>query len=424
MHAHTHTHKYVTQKDRQQSTKNHKCEKNKKKKEAKFIDAHKQLFPRSKKYSAENAIIRAAISNYEPRVFHPIGFLFQNSHFQTIVGSGALASLFFKRRPSYHTTRETWSTPDGDVFDVQFVLENSDIDDIVVILHGLESSPESPLVTNICEAMLKKHFSCILLSFRGCSGQPNKTPGGYHVGFTADLDLLTERIHSRYPNKRIYLSGFSLGGNVILKFLGELGDSAWSRGIRGSAVTCVPFDPVVSHKNIEEGFNRAVYSVVSVAFLLRLSYLIFRSQNFLMTLKKKAHEQHGRFPGAFDINAVMNCRSLGDFDDAFIAPIYGYKDKFDYYRNNGCKKFLGDIRIPSIAINALDDPIVGSDGLPNQSDYSAESAIRLVYHSFGGHCGFICDRWTLFNYGSNGWLPDELARAVDSIRSSYTSVSM
>jgi predicted alpha/beta-fold hydrolase len=138
-----------------------------------------------------------------------------------------------------------------------------------------------------------------------------------------------------------------------------------------------------------------------------------------MTLKQKAQEQHRRFPSAFDINAVMKCRSLGDFDDAFIAPIYGYEDKFDYYRNNGCKRFLSSIRVPSIAINALDDPIVGSEGLPDQTEYGIESTIRLVYHPYGGHCGFICDRWTIFTSDSNGWLADELARALDSIRTSY-----
>ncbi len=241
-----------------------------------FVDAQTELFKKTKPDADDkSSIARAALCSYDPRVFHPFGVLLQNAHFQTIVGSGALSALFFQKKPSYKTIRETWSTPDGDVFGVEFVLENSDLDDIVVILHGLESSTESPLVINICEAILKKQFSCVLLSFRGCSGQPNKTPGGYHVGFTSDLNLLTERIQLRFPNKRIYLSGFSLGGNVILKFLGEMGESAWSRGIRGSAVTCVPFDPVISHKNIEYGFNRAVYSVVSANSRHFFQFLFF-----------------------------------------------------------------------------------------------------------------------------------------------------
>ena len=214
--------------------------------------------------------------SYQPRYFDPF-YLFSNAHFQTIVGSGALLSFFIKPIKNYQTKLETWNTPDGDTFDVQFVIQNADKNNIVIILHGLESTPDSPLVTSICAAMLRKDFACCLLSFRGCNGVPNATPGAYHVGFTADLRLLTERLHQRFPDKSIYLCGFSLGGNVILKFLGECGDTAFDLGIRGSAVTCVPFDPVISHKNIESGLNRAIYSEVSVStmFAHRFNILFF-----------------------------------------------------------------------------------------------------------------------------------------------------
>ena len=147
-----------------------------------------------------------------------------------------------------------------------------------------------------------KGFNCCLLTFRGCSGEENLTPGGYHLGFTNDLDQLTKFIHKRYPDKKIFLSGFSLGGNVILKFLGELEAKAIDRNIFGAAVTCVPFDPVASQYKLDQGFNRAVYSM-----------------NFLRTLIKKAERQHIRFPGAFDIDKVRNSTTIGEFDDAFIV---------------------------------------------------------------------------------------------------------
>jgi predicted alpha/beta-fold hydrolase len=203
-----------------------------------------------------------AIVSFKARPFDPIGFLVSNEHFQTIVGSGALLQNIFPLKRSFLTERETWTTPDGDFFEVDYVLPKFEGKDIVIILHGLESSVESPLVTGICSAMLQKGLSCCLVSFRGCGGRPNNTAGGYHLGFTTDLDQVTSHIHEKYPDKNIYLCGFSLGGNVILKFLGELGERAWARGIRGSAVTCVPFDPVEGHKKLESGFNRAVYSEV------------------------------------------------------------------------------------------------------------------------------------------------------------------
>ncbi len=134
-----------------------------------------------------------------------------------------------------------------------------------------------------------------------------------------------------------------------------------------------------------------------------------------MTLKAKAQQQIRLFPDAFDIERVMSCKSLGEFDDAYIAKIYNYEDKFDYYRQNGSKNFLPFIRVPSIAINALDDPIVGSIGLPSPDDANL-SAVRLVYYENGGHCGFICDYDTLFNcVGSRGCLADELANALYSL---------
>jgi predicted alpha/beta-fold hydrolase len=123
------------------------------------------------------------------------------------------------------------------------------------------------------------------------------------------LHLLTI-IRERYPSKEIYFSGFSLGGNVVLKLLGELGDRAKEMRIKGCAVTCVPFDPVQSQIKLDVGFNRAVYS-----------------ENFLQTLKKKAEQQILLFPGAFDIEAIRACKTIGDFDEAFIAKIYGFADK-------------------------------------------------------------------------------------------------
>ena len=375
----------------------------------------------------------------------PFG-LFANQHWQTIIGSGALQTKFFgmPKRP-FESCVERFTTADGDFFDVEFVeslitdndssnrpldstvkLSKTSSKGIVVILHGLESNTRGMLVTNMATAFLERGFSCCLVSFRGCGGELNLTPGAYHVGFTSDVNLVCQKIQERNPNLPIYLSGFSLGGNVILKFLGELGETAQNkRNIYGAAVTCVPFDPSPTQKKVDaEGFNKLVYA-----------------KNFLKSLKKKAEIQHKMFPNAFDIERLRNCSTIGEFDDCYIAPIYGFDDFQDYYKKSASKQYLKLIRTPAIAINAIDDPLIDENSLPNEIDIGPIAPVRLIYHANGGHCGFDASKTSYTTlYSSNngtssnidtsnsntniefrrpipayGWLADELARAIDHI---------
>jgi predicted alpha/beta-fold hydrolase len=194
---------------------------------------------------------------------------FDNEHYQTIVGSEALRLKVFGSYPrEFKTRRESIYTPDGDSFSVDYTLDTmNDSKPIVLVLHGLESNTQGPLVTKMTTAFIQKGFCCCLISFRGCDGTDNNTPGAYHLGFTNDLDFLIKQIiNKKYPNKRIYLAGFSLGGNVCLKYLGEMGERATAHNLYGAAVTSVPFDPVASQGKLDKpGFNRQVYSAVGVA---------------------------------------------------------------------------------------------------------------------------------------------------------------
>jgi uncharacterized protein len=231
------------------------------------------------------------------------------------------------------------------------------------------------------------------------------TIGAYHLGFTTDLLQLVTTLHQRYPHQKIYLSGFSLGGNVVMKLLGELGDRAGDYGIHGGVANCVPFDPVMSQGKIDKGFNRFVYS-----------------ENFLFSLKLKAEKEYLKFPGKFDIERIRRCNTIGEFDDAYIAPIYNFTDKVDYYRKSGSKWYLSKIRVPAIAINAYDDPFIEEVSLPSAADVGDLAPVRLVYHRYGGHCGFIADRESYrlpdakpndeIYVPSHGWLADELARVI------------
>lgn len=320
---------------------------------------------------------------YAPSDFRPLQFpFFSNAHVQTIIGSEALRTKVFGAYPrSFSTRRERIETKDGDFFHVDWTIHDSPSsrNGIVVILHGLESNTDGALVTKMATAFIESDFHCCLVSFRGCSGEENLTPGAYHLGFTDDLNQITSHIQSIFPSYDIYLSGFSLGGNVCLKFLGELGFDADTRNIRGAVVCSVPFDPVASqHKLDDQGFNRIVYS-----------------GNFLATLRQKALRKHAKFPGLFNIDEILKADTIGQFDDNFIAKIYGFANKTDYYRKTGSKWFLSRIRVPVVAINARDDPFIEEMSLPSELDLKVESAgdtlapVKLVYTKNGGHCGFM-----------------------------------
>ena len=359
------------------------------------------------------------VLNFLSRKFTPVKSFFgfaSNCHYQTIVGSEALRTKILGNYPRYFKhKRERYMTPDNDFFDVDYAYPSSLVlpslkennskyigedKGLVIILHGLESNTDGALVTKMATAFLHKGFSCALVSFRGCSGEDNCIPGAYHLGFTDDLNQLVRTLHDKEPNRRLYLSGFSLGGNVCLKYLGELGDEATELNLLGGAVTCVPFDPVASQGKLDVGINRAIYS-----------------ENFLTTLKKKAQRKIERFPKSFDYDRIKKCKTIGEFDDHFIAKLYGFKDKFDYYRKTGSKWWLDKIRTPTVAINALDDPFIEESSLPAEQDVKS-APVRLIYHEKGGHCGFLAED-SNYNIPTWGFIAEELSRVIDHIHTHY-----
>ena len=179
-----------------------------------------------------------------------------------------------------------------------------------------------------------------------------------------------------------------------------MGEEAETLNLVGAAVTCVPFDPVASQGKLDVGINRAIYS-----------------ENFLQTLKKKAKRKIAQWPNSFDYEKIKNCTTIGEFDDHFIARIYGFKDKVDYYRKTGSKWWLHKIRVPTIAVNARDDPFIEESSLPSEEDVKT-APVRLIYTDQGGHCGFI---GSAVDYNIPGWgyIAEELGRCIDHINTCY-----
>jgi len=334
--------------------------------------------------------IRQAVSiveSFQAREFDCADGLFgleKNKHWQTIVGTGALRkAITGKDLPerNIEVISERFRTRDGDFYDVDFSKVHFAPDapkelleaPIVIILHGLEATYRGGMTTKMAEEFLAQGFAPVFYSFRGCSGALNQTPGAYHVGFTLDINELTVELKLRYPNRKMYLSGFSLGGNVSLKYLGQLGNrAAADRHIFGAVTMSVPYDATGAGAAIDDGINKYIYAA-----------------NFLKTLKKKAEIQHKLYPDAFDIGKVRAAQTIGEFDNAYIAAIYRYKDQFDYYTQNGSKAWIPKIRVPVVSINAKDDPFIPEKTLPDPVKDVENAPVRLIYTQHGGHCGFV-----------------------------------
>mmetsp|Transcript_40755 Transcript_40755/g.95640 ORF Transcript_40755/g.95640 Transcript_40755/m.95640 type:complete len:299 (-) Transcript_40755:74-970(-) len=287
-------------------------------------------------------------------------------------------------------------------FVVDFAYAPSQSRGLVIITHGLESSSKSSLVADMTLAYLGIGMDVACISFRGCSGEPNRTWGGYNLNFTDDLMQFIRYLKKKKHEKPLYLSGFSLGGNVILNLLGMLGhDAADTYNIYGAAVASVPLD--MDQRKIDEpGFNKLVYA-----------------NNFLRTLKLKASNQVASFGSndiPFDFERMHQATTLYEFDDAATSQIYGYDGAIDYYIKSASKNSIDKIKIPTVIICARDDPFFDQSSFPIQSD---TRPVRFVTTDHGGHGGFMyneCDddrHSVKNNLSASTWLPSELSRFLD-----------
>ncbi|KAL9186166.1 hypothetical protein ACHAXT_005404 [Thalassiosira profunda] len=301
--------------------------------------------------------------------------------------------------------------------------QSTDSKGTVVLIHGLESNSNSSLSTDMSQAYVKDGFDVVCINFRGCCGSPNDTLGGYHLGFTDDLrhflKLMSELWGKDGFEKRpIYLSGFSLGANVVVKCLGELGDAALNLyNIHGAAVTGAPFD---AERNVEfvdrPGFNRAIYS-----------------GNFLKTLKKRAqfqldkHCEGDPLTPLFDYGGVMSAETIAEFDNAFIAKVYGFEDNIDYYRQTSCYYYLPGVAVPLFILNAGDDPFFDPEFFPIEESVEGggDAPIKMERTKCGGHLGFMFHQPSDAEQKSeraSSWMPLELARFLSHVHDQQNEV--
>lgn len=301
--------------------------------------------------------------------FSPAWFV-RGPHAQTIWGRLA------RPRRLVELERESVTTPDGDELVLDHLHGSPRI--YFVLMHGLEGSSYSVYIQGILSIIAKHGFAATAMNFRSCARDPknvfrmlpNRRPRFYHSGETEDFDFVVRLLQSRMPQSRIVAFGASLGGNALLKWLGEHPNQSIATA---AATLSVPFDLAAGASHLERGAGPLYVS------------------RFLRTLKKKVAQVVDDFPEArslIDIRTMMRAKSFREFDDAATAPLHGFKDADDYYTRSSSLQYLSRITTPTLCVNAEDDPFLPHDVL-QRARAAASPSVEFVTTPYGGHVGFI-----------------------------------
>jgi len=282
----------------------------------------------------------------------------------------ALFSSATPQPPTYR--RERWDTPDGDFIDVDFIDAADTAAPLLVLFHGLEGSSASHYARAFAHraAMLGWHYA--VPHFRGCSGVLNLAPRAYHSGDHEEIGWVLARLRVRHAAPLLAV-GISLGGNALLRWAEEAGDGAAATAGAVAAV-CSPIDLAAGGHAIGRGFNRQVYT-----------------RMFLRTMKAKAGAKWQQHPGLFDRERLRAARTLYEFDNVFTAPLHGFRDTEDYWARASAKPHLRRIRIPTLLLNARNDPFVPAHCLPGPREVGR--FVTLWQPAQGGHVGFARGRF-------------------------------
>jgi uncharacterized protein len=298
-----------------------------------------------------------------PRSYRP-AFWLRSGHLQTIWGRIA------GRRSVIPYRRERWETPDDDFLDLLRIDGEAADAPTFLLLHGLEGGLHSPYIHGMLAQAAERGWQANVLLFRGCSGEPNRRPRAYHSGETGDLAFVVGRLQHERPAAPILLAGVSLGGNVLLKWLGEQGASIRDI-VAGATAISAPFDLARSCRHIDARGR-------------------FYARRFLKSLRAKALAKVLQFPGSADVDAIRAAETLWAFDDAFTSVVHGFTDAADYYAQSSSVSYLDGIRVPTLLLSARDDPFYPPDLLDGVWNVAqGNPALHLEFVEVGGHVGFI-----------------------------------
>lgn len=247
---------------------------------------------------------------------------------------------------------------------------NNSTTPIIILFHGLAGSYKSPYVQGLMSESAKAGFASVLMHFRGCSGKENLLPRSYHSGESGDALSWINAVVKRYPNSKIFGVGYSLGGNMLLKLLGELGDkSPLSAAVSVSA----PLQLDTCADAMDRGFSKFYQRILL--------------KNLNLSLERKFNKHDMRRYVKIEKKDIKNLKTFWDFDGAYTAPVHGFSSALDYYEKCSSKRFLKYIQTPTLIIHSYDDPFMTTKIIPNPSELSDKIILELSTH--GGHVGFI-----------------------------------
>lgn len=275
---------------------------------------------------------------------------------------------YFLRRPEIVLRRERVDTPDGDFWLFDWLDPPRRDAPWVVLFHGLEGSSGSHYARALFVQLAALGWGGVVPHFRGCADEPNRLPRAYHSGDHEEIAAMLAALRARLPTgATLHACGVSLGGSALLNWLGREGAQARSQVARAAAVSA-PLDLMAAGKAIDSGTNR-IYAA-----------------HFLQTLKPKAAAMAQRFPGRLDAARIAGVRTMWDFDDLVTAPLHGFDGTADYWSRASSKRWLAHVAIPTLVLNARNDPFVPGDSLPGPAEVAA--SVTLEQPEEGGHVGF------------------------------------
>lgn len=273
--------------------------------------------------------------------------------------------FLFRLRPRPSYRRERLELRDGDFIDLDWS-GPSEAGATVVMLHGLEGSSASHYIRALSRRLAAAGIRSVVMHQRGCSGEPNRLPRFYHAGETGDLRHALQHLRDNTPHGRLFAAGYSLGGNMLLKWLGE---AAGESMLDGAVAVSVPFQLDTGARRLEQGLSR-----------LYQAHLL-RSMKRSVALKKR------RMAHPVDSDELARCRTFEEIDTCLTAPLHGFLDARDYYRRSSCRRFLGAIRTPVLILHASDDPFLTPAAIPGAGELAPPVTLELSAR--GGHCGFV-----------------------------------
>lgn len=295
--------------------------------------------------------------------FKPAWWLL-NSHLQTIWPAICRRSINIPLR------RERIEMPDGDFIDLDWLVTSQKTGPLILILHGLEGSIESHYAKGMLAKIGEKGWRGVFMHFRGCSGEPNRLSRDYHAGEIKDIDYIVRLLMQREPHLNLGLIGFSLGGNVLLKWLGLTGRKNQTKA---AIAISVPFELQKAANRVQKGFSK------------------FYQWYFIKCLRSRLSQKFKRVLPPMEPNGIYEAKTMVDFDDKVVAPINGFFNVDEYYISASSRQYLRMIEVPTLIVHAKDDPFMSEDVIPTSDEISPH--VQLEITETGGHVGFIAGKY-------------------------------